>query len=251
MLIKLLNFVVKFLMYLFLRPSENAEIEIHGSKEGQWAVPKRFFSENSTVILAGAGCDISFDISLYQQYKLNMKIIDPTPRAQQHFDNVIAYLKGEDTTLDITQRQMYRLKSGFLYNNIDFVPFGLWDSSGIIKFFLPKNINDISLSARNIQRTKEFVELNVLTISDLIKKANVDRIDFLKMDIEGAEYKVIDSMFNDGIYPTLLSIEFDEMSTNFFKTRWPITFLKYLKKIRKEYNIFYVDRKLNFTFIKK
>ena len=251
MLKKLINFCLKYLLYQWFRPRVDWPIETHGSQEGQWVVPKDFFSNSSTVILAGAGEDISFDISLYQRYQLVVKIVDPTPRANKNFTNVLAHLKGEENTLDDGQRAMYSVVPEISYDGIEFVPIGLWDKKGTIKFFLPRNKKNVSLSAQNIQNTKEYVELEVLTIRELMKIYSVEKIDFLKLDIEGAEYKVLDSMFNDGIFPSLLSVEFDEMSTNPFKTNWPSTFLSKLKRIRQEYDIFYVDRKLNFTFIKR
>lgn len=248
---KIINFCIKWLIYTWLKSSNKYPIEAHGFKEGQWIIPKEFFSNDSIAVLAGAGEDISFDVSLYQKYQMMIKIVDPTPRAKENFINVLSHLMGDQNTLEEYQKGMYSILSEISYNRIEFVPLGLWESNGKIKFFLPRNRKNVSLSAENIQKTKEYIELEVLTISELMKMLNLEKIDYLKLDIEGAEYKVLNSMFNDGIFPSILSVEFDEMSTNPFKTKWPTNFLTYLKKIQKEYIIYYVDRKLNFTFIRK
>ena len=43
---------------------------------------------------------------------------------------------------------------------------------------------------------------------------NLQNIDILKLDIEGSEVNVLNSMFDDHIYPNQLLIEFDITRTN-------------------------------------
>ncbi len=46
------------------------------------------------------------------------------------------------------------------------------------------------------------------------------RLDLLKLDIEGAEYQVIESLLTDGIEADILCIEFDESAANHLDTKY-------------------------------
>ena len=52
-------------------------------------------------------------------------------------------------------------------------------------------------------------EVPVKTLRTLMTELHHDRIDLLKLDIEGAECDVVDSMLSDAIYPHFLAIDFD------------------------------------------
>jgi len=53
--------------------------------------------------------------------------------------------------------------------------------------------------------------VKTITIEDLIKNYNLDQIDYLKIDIEGAEYDLIDSLNNDICNKiTQISVEFHD-----------------------------------------
>ena len=51
--------------------------------------------------------------------------------------------------------------------------------------------------------------VKVTTIEDIMKTHNHSKIDLLKLDIEGAEVKVLNNMLDNKIYPKYLCIEFD------------------------------------------
>jgi hypothetical protein len=59
-----------------------------------------------------------------------------------------------------------------------------------------------------LQQTEEFIEVEVKTITTLMREYKNDTIDYLKLDIEGAEYKVLDSFFIEKPNVTSLYIEF-------------------------------------------
>ena len=52
------------------------------------------------------------------------------------------------------------------------------------------------------------------TIKQIMSENNHKHIDLLKLDIEGAENKVLEKMFNDNIFPTYVLIEFDLLLKN-------------------------------------
>lgn len=51
--------------------------------------------------------------------------------------------------------------------------------------------------------------VNVDTIKNIMVENNHNKIDLLKLDIEGAENIVLEQMLKDNIYPKYLCIEFD------------------------------------------
>lgn len=52
------------------------------------------------------------------------------------------------------------------------------------------------------------VTVDAFTLETMTKKLNHQQIDLLKMDIEGAEYDVIENMISSALRPKLLLIEF-------------------------------------------
>ena len=62
----------------------------------------------------------------------------------------------------------------------------------------------------NIQRTADAVELPVRSLSSAMTEAGHDRLDILKLDIEGAEYEVLDRLITDRLRPAVLCVEFDQ-----------------------------------------
>ncbi len=56
-----------------------------GSEYGGWNIPSNFLTSNSVCYLAGAGLDISFDLEVASQFKSEVHIFDPTPRAYEHY----------------------------------------------------------------------------------------------------------------------------------------------------------------------
>jgi len=54
-----------------------------------------------------------------------------------------------------------------------------------------------------------YYEVHVDTIKNIMDNNGHQTIDLLKLDIEGAEVKVLEQMLNDKIYPKFLCVEFD------------------------------------------
>src|SRR3990167_849454 len=60
-----------------------------GTQYGGWIIPKNHtLTGDSICYLAGAGEDISFDCALAKQFGCNVRIVDPTPRAIRHFEDL-------------------------------------------------------------------------------------------------------------------------------------------------------------------
>ena len=89
------------------------------------------------------------------------------------------------------------------------VPYGLATFDGALRFAAPINSGQISLSAIRETTSESFIELQVRSLNTLRKTYCGGRdIALLKMDIEGSEYEVLDSLVNEGRLPPQLLVEF-------------------------------------------
>jgi FkbM family methyltransferase len=209
------------------RISARSDIEFIGTPYGGWAVPASLFNEDSVCYCAGCGEDISFDLGLIRRFGCQVHAFDPTPRA-------IEYVR----------------RTASAEANYHFQGIGLWDCHTKLNFYAPKNPAHVSYSALNLQKTQEYFKAEVFRLAELMEKNGHRRLGLLKLDIEGAEYKVIDSIIDDGLDIAVICVEYDE-------TFNPLD-SGYAKRIKGSmeglvaagYSIACIGRPGNYTFIK-
>ena len=215
-----------------------------GSKYGGWVVPKNHLSNKSVCYLVGAGEDISFDCEIAKRYKSDVYIIDPTERARQHFKNLEENALGAKVNKNI-----YGIDKDS-FSRLKYLPCGVARKTEIRKFYEPKNPDHVSCSIVNLQNTKKYFKAKCFKLSDLIKKRGHKKIDLLKIDIEGAEYEVVDSIVEDGVVIDVICVEYDELHNSMNKG-----YKKRIKKsvsslIKNDYQLVSVDSLSNYTFVK-
>lgn len=221
-----------------------------GSSYGGWNVPEGFLNKNSICYSAGAGEDISFDVELVKLYGCEVFIFDPTPKAVKHFEDLEkAIKKGTKIAINNNQDQFYDLDKDDL-DKIHFLKLGLWNKRKKIKFFSPQNPGHASFSALNLQKTRNFIYGKVDKLSNIMKKFGHKKISLLKLDIEGAEYKVVESIAEDDLDIDLICVEFDEVNHPIDK-RYKSRVQKSIKSlINKGYVIIYSDLNGTYTLMK-
>jgi len=112
-----------------------------------------------------------------------------------------------------------------------------------MRFYAPENSAEVSHSIANLQRTTDWFEADCITVSDLMSNLGHAKLDLLKMDIEGAEYEVLDDMTRSKVAPRILCVEFDQ-TTPVRRT------LEMVRKLRKEaYELLHIEC-FNFTLLK-
>lgn len=184
-----------------------------GTNYGGWVLPKDIkLDENSIVYSAGVGEDVSFDMILSDRYKCNIILIDPTNRAKKHFDEVKHYYENIKwkMTGDIQKDYygiMYPLKPDL--TKVTYLDKGLWDKKTILKFYRQNNKKYVSQSLIEGMFGNDYDEVEVDTLENIMEQNNHTHIDILKLDIEGAEIRVLENMINKDIFPKYICVEFD------------------------------------------
>ena len=236
----------------FLYPIEVHKTEYRIEKIGNdysfCMVPEKSLTESSIVYSFGAGEDIHSDISLVRMYGCDVTIFDPTPKAIKHFKEL------KDHTL---QGQQYHCDSGLSYDvsdseikKIQFEEIALWKENSTLKFFLPEDPNHVSCSINNIQNTNDYIEVEANKLSSIMKKLGHRYIDYLKLDIEGAEFEVLENILEENIDVRNIYLEY-----HYYELNKPLKNIKRINKSLNElllsgYQVIHNDRNRYYTLIK-
>jgi FkbM family methyltransferase len=156
-----------------------------GSGYGGYFLDESMIRPEAVVYSLGIGEDISFDLSLIESMGVEIQAFDPTPKVRKW------------------------LASQSLPKQFHFHEMGIAGFDGDAGFHLPPQDDWVSHSmipAR--QYGSEFVRLPVTRLSTAMRSLRHDEVDLLKMDIEGAEYAVIEDIVRERIPVRQLLVEF-------------------------------------------
>ncbi len=158
-----------------------------GSSWGGWSVVPELLDADSIVYSGGIGSDSTFDEALIAHFGCEVHGFDPTPVGRVH---------GAEVDAREPRFHMH--------------PVGLWDEDTVVSFFAPSHPTGDSWSALNLQATQESVQLEVRRLSTVMRELGHEHIDLLKIDIEGAEYRVLGDALDERIRIRQIAVEFDE-----------------------------------------
>jgi FkbM family methyltransferase len=170
--------------------NNRSKIKIIGTEYGSSAVILDLIPVGSTVISAGVGEDISFDLELIKLKNCKIIGIDPTEKAKRFVEN------NKHDRFCFLQKALYS------------------ESNKKIKIYKNTNPDYVSESitqSHNMVSTSESYEAETISIPDLLK--NYEDVSVLKLDIEGAEYTVINSLKE--LYIPQIYVEFHHFCTDF------------------------------------
>lgn len=170
------------------RISRGLPLERIGTTYGGWTVPAGLIDPQSICYCVGVGEDITFDLGLIERYGCDVHAYDPTPRA-------VAFV--ERTCHDMAKYHFY--------------PYGLWDEETVLRFYAPADPAHVSHSILNLQKTDHYFEAPCRRLSSVMRENGHARLDLLKLDIEGAEYRVLASLIDDGLDVRVICVEYDEI----------------------------------------
>jgi FkbM family methyltransferase len=186
MLRKMRNRALSKALSALLRPTLQPGLIRLGSGYGGWWVPHDAVGPGTVAYCAGAGEDITFDLAVHERGG-QVTTFDPTPRA-------VAYVE-----------QVAPESSRFR-----FVPLGWGRQEGEVRFYAPRDPAHVSHSTVNLQGTSEFFTARVKPVRSFMTDLGDEKVDLIKMDIEGAEYDVLDTLLQVGPRPRVLCVEFDQ-----------------------------------------
>ena len=139
----------------------------------------------SVVYSVGLGFDISFDLELIETYGLTVLGFDPTPKS-------IEYIQSTELP---TQFKLF--------------DYGMSGKDGVMTFNPPIDSTHVSFTTTDRPETSnQSIEVEMKTLSTIMKENQHREIDILKMDIEGSEYGVIDEICKKNILVKQILIEF-------------------------------------------
>ena len=83
--------------------------------------------------------------------------------------------------------------------------------NSVLKFFEPTVDNYPSHSVYLFKASGKYIDAPVDRLSHFMKKFSHSKIDLVKMEIEGAEYTVLDTIVKDKLDVKIICVEFDEV----------------------------------------
>lgn len=171
-----------------VKKSINIPHQWYGNDYGGFYICSEKLNKNSVIYSFGIGEDISFDEALINKFGCKVFGFDPTPKSIKWVEN--------------------------RRNPVEFIfhPYGIDEQTGIVEFLLPKNDNYVSGSVINQINVdnKKMVKAPMKCLTDIIKELGHTKIDVLKIDIEGSEYKVLDSILSAPVEIDQILIEIHE-----------------------------------------
>ena len=143
-----------------------------GTKFAQWAVDATLLSASTTVLSVGLGDDVSFETDLINRFGCSVYGFDPTPASRQYI------------TRNVTDPRFRT----FAY--------AVADHDGTLTFNLPPEASADLVNASAVADygtgRSTVATLPCLTLASARQLCNIETLDILKMDIEGAEYAVLE-----------------------------------------------------------
>lgn len=181
------------------KPRQGVDVDLPcsrlGTEYGGYAVLDGAVSQDSIVYSFGLGEDISFDLALMARASCQVFGFDPTPRS-------IAWVRSQ------------ALPAGFHLREL-----GIAGYDGTASFTPPKDPTHVSHSmagpsagaseasdTRNVSDAT--VTFEVRRLSTLMAELGHARVDLLKMDVEGAEYEVLEDLLRGSVRPQQILVEY-------------------------------------------
>ncbi len=209
---KLIRIIERGYLKTFLKVQyRGREIVQCGNSYGGFAVDTTILnyinSKRKLVVYSfGIGEDLSFSEAVYKKWNCNIYAFDPTPKA-------IQYVKQS---------------SLLSCDGFHFYEWGLSDKDEIGEFYLPDSevyVPESLVGSNNVQEVsgsvfkhdglqEKSIQVNLKKLGSIMRYLGHEKIDLLKMDIEGAEFTVIDEILESGIVFKELCLE---VHNRFFK----------------------------------
>ncbi|MCW1923528.1 FkbM family methyltransferase [Luteolibacter arcticus] len=175
---------------LLHRPIDGLEDLGDPTDSCNWTVLTRGLGPDSVVYSAGIGRDISFEHAIADRFGPKIHLLDPSPTGME--------------TMELPEHQ----RPEFEYHQL-----ALAGYDGELELAPPPNPAEGSWVSRDRDPSEPSatgtpIRVPCETVGSLMKRLGHQHIDLLKIDIEGAEYGVLDSLLKDGTPVRQIAVEF-------------------------------------------
>lgn len=199
----------------------------YGNEYGGFYLP-RYMPEGMIVYSFGIGEDLSFSEQMVEKGS-SVYAFDPTPRA-------IKFVA-----------EHYLSKSHHFF----FYPYGISDNDGKVNFYLPRNKQYVS-GSEMLQKhvdPNDVICVDMYSLKTIAKKLGHGKIDILKLDVEGSEFKVIQNVMDSDkkIYIEFICMETHER----FFSDGDCKMTRLLETMKRNDYIVLYHQKNEWTFVKK
>jgi FkbM family methyltransferase len=170
-------------------PRLRTDLDVPVVEEGGWRYHPDALDRDSVVYSLGIGRDTDFDQALMRRFGLEVHAFDPTPSTA---DWLLEHRQGP----------------GFHFH-----PWAVTAADGTLTLY-PRVRKDgrkssvmYTMVADNAAQA-DAIEVPAFTLGSIASMLGHGRLDLLKMDIEGAEYDVLDTLADVAVKPRQLLVEF-------------------------------------------
>jgi FkbM family methyltransferase len=149
-----------------------------------WTFCPAGLHSKSVVFSGGVGNDLSFEHELVKEIGCNIILFDPTPTGVR--------------TMERPENRIPQFK---------FMPVGLAGSCGSLRLSPPMHAEEGSWFSSS---ASEGLEVPVVDFATMLAQNHQEHADLLKIDIEGAEYGVIEHILRKGLSVRQLLVEYHD-----------------------------------------
>lgn len=153
---------------LALEPEVAVPMTYLGTDYGGWHVPDGLIDDTWLCYCIGAGADVSYDVRLVQDFGARVRAFDPL---EDYREPALA-AAGHDP-------------------RFSFHACAITEHDGPLRVWKAQDPSHGALSAANLQRTAQSVEVQGRSLPSLMAEFGEDHVDLMKVDLEGIEYQVV------------------------------------------------------------
>lgn len=170
---------------LWLRP----EVQYEVLQSDSWKYIPSLLNEQSIVYSLGVGDLIDFDLDLISDHGLTVHAFDPTPFAEE-------WVKGQS------------LPDRFVFH-----PWAAAGEDGSLRLYRRVNTRGKAskvmwTAGSEAGDAEDFIDAPAYTISTIMEKLGHSQVDMLKIDVEGAEYLILEGLKAGTNLPKQLLVEY-------------------------------------------
>jgi FkbM family methyltransferase len=147
---------------------EDVPVELLGTPYGGWIVPTELIQPGWLCYTVGAGGDVSFDLELVRRFDARVRAFDAV----------------EDLVADA-------LREGEGEPRFSAHHAAIATADGPLRMQVSHDPRSRSVSSAELYESSNYVELPGRTLPSLMNEFGDQRIDLLKLDIEGSEYELM------------------------------------------------------------